>query len=192
MAPVTFSGTALTVENYRYYRNETAINSLQITLPNSPSDIWKCSVDFYAGSSFSGVTFVKGGSTPTILTDDDLALQSTRYHLDIIWMGTYYWVIAHTSGGKPIKTFSGTSLTAQANREFRNNTAINSLAVTLPNSPSSDFITVICFSSSASFTGVTFNKTVKLKGDLLTLKSKRYNLAVWWDSSSWWVNSEAA
>lgn len=197
MAPITFSGETLSVENYRYYRNETQISGLEITLPDSPSDIWKCSVDFYASSSFSGVTFVKGGETPTILTDDDLALQSTRYHLDILWMGAYYWIIAHTADGKPIKTFSGTTLTADSHREYRNSTAIGSLQITVPQTPEDDYITVVCFSSSASFTGVTFKRgtsslTPKQKGDLLTLKSKRYNLAIWWDGANYWVNSEAA
>lgn len=193
MAPVTFSGASVTVENQRHYRNETAINSLTINLPASPSDVWKCSVDFNAGSSFSGITFNKGASATTILTDDDLKLQNTRYHLEIIWMGSNFWVIADTNKGKPVKTFSGTSLTVEDHREHRNSTAIASLALTLPNSPASDFITVVCFTANSSFSGVTFGgKTVKTQGVPLNLSSVRYNLVIYWDGAYWWCNSEAA
>lgn len=197
MSPVTFSGTSLSVENYRSYRNDTAINSLTIALPNSPSDIWKCSVDFNAGSSFSGVSFTKGGSPYTVLSDTFIGAINTRYHLDIFWAGSYYWVIAHTNWGKRVSPFSGTALTAYSGWEYRNSSAIASLQITLPNSPESDFVTVVCFTSSSSFGSVSFKKgtasySPKVKGDLLSLSSKRYNLAIWWDGSYYWVNSEAA
>ena len=71
--------------------------------------------------------------------------------------------------------------------EYRNANAIDSLEITLPENPNNTFITGVNFTSSASFTGVTFKKgaetyTPKCIGDILTLISRRYNLVIWWDS----------
>lgn len=188
MAPETFSGTSVTVENQRSYRNSSSINSLAINLPANPSDIWECSVDFVASSSFSGITF----PSRTVYYDGDLKLQNCRYHLDIVWNGSAYFAICSTTG-KPVKSFSGTSLTVEDHREHRNATAIASLAITLPSSPSADFISVVCFTSGSSFSGVTFGgKTVKTQGASLSATSVRYNLVIYWDGSYWWCNAEAA
>lgn len=82
-------------------------------------------------------------------------------------------------------TFSGTSLTAAAGTEYVNNTAIGSLAVTLPTA-ARGVIFGVNFTANASFTGVTFSSTVKQVGDVVTAKSKRYNMIIWYEGSAWW------
>lgn len=89
---IAFSGTSLSVENDWEYRNNDAIASFAIALPDNPSDIWCCSVVFTSASSFSGITFTKGGSayTPKI-QGVSLNLASKRYNLTLFWDGSYYW-----------------------------------------------------------------------------------------------------
>ena len=87
-------------------------------------------------------------------------------------------------------TFSGGNLTAVANYEYVNNSAINYLDIVLP-SAGRGVIFGVNFTSSGSFTSVTFNTTVKVSGDGLNQKSKRYNLIVWYDGGSWWCASKA-
>jgi len=98
-------------------------------------------------------------------------------------------------------TFSGTTLTPKADREYRNNTAINSLTITLPLNPHPTFITSVIFTSSSAFTNVTVKRglttisgtsNLKLKGDALALANKRYNLIFYWDGAYYWVVSAAA
>ena len=207
----SFTGTSVTVKNSRHYRNSTAIGSLAITLPKYPSNVWRCEVDFVANSSFSGITFaVTDGGTPTIITDGDLTLRSTNYHLEILWNGQYYRIIAHpnhgahTNDGVPVLSYADTSITCLPNREHRSTTSSNSMTVTLPDSPRPDFISSIRFPASSSFTGVIVYKgstkiydaannvkTMKLKGDVLNLQSKIYTLVFWWDGTYYWCASAA-
>lgn len=103
----------------------------------------------------------------------------------------------YTLGGPSAISFSGTSLTVENDWEYRNSSAINSLQITLPNTPSDIWCCSVCFSASSSFSGVTFRKngasyTPKVQGASLSLKSVRYNLVLWWDGSYFWCNSEAA
>ena len=196
---ITLDGvTSLNAENDRNYRITGTLESLTIILPNHPSNSWKCSVVFFAGSTFPGVNFLlQNGTTPTICTDDNLAMQSVGYHIDIIWGGAYYWVIAHTNQGTAIKWFTGTSVGTDSHWEYRNNTAIGSLTVGLPDIPAQDFITVVAFTSASSFSGVSFVRDgsayyPKLQGVALSLASVRYNLTIFWDGAYFWCNSEAA
>lgn len=95
---IGFSGTSLSVANGWEYRQSSAISSLVITLPNNPSDIWCCSVCFTSGSSFSGVSFTKGGSSYTPKVQGvTLSLSSVRYNLTIFWDGSYYWCNAEAA-----------------------------------------------------------------------------------------------
>ena len=87
-------------------------------------------------------------------------------------------------------TFSGGNLTAVSNYEYTNNSAINYLDIVLP-SAARGVIFGVNFTSSGSFTSVTFSGTVKVSGDGLNQKSKRYNLIVWYDGGSWWCASKA-
>lgn len=94
-------------------------------------------------------------------------------------------------------TFSGTTVTLTEKCEHRNNTAIGSLEITLPASPSNMFYATVSFTANASFTGVTFKKgsatyAIKNKGDALTKKGVRYNLAIWWDGVYYWCSTKAA
>lgn len=95
---ISFSGTSLSVENDWEYRNNTAIGSLQITLPNNPSDIWCSSVCFTSASSFSGISFQKNGAAynPKI-QGVALTLASVRYNLTLFWDGAYYWCNAEAA-----------------------------------------------------------------------------------------------
>ncbi len=100
-------------------------------------------------------------------------------------------------GSNSAVPFSGTSLAVKNDIDHRNNTAIGSLVITLPASPNDTFISGVCFTANASFTGVTFQRnnesySPKLQGTPLTLKSVRYNLTIWWDGAYFWCNSEAA
>ncbi len=91
-------------------------------------------------------------------------------------------------GNDSVTTFTGTEVTCGNDIEYRNKYAINSLTINLPSNPNDTFITGVCFSSGGSFTGVTFRKggsaytSMKIVGDVLTMKNKRYNLVIWWDS----------
>ena len=99
--------------------------------------------------------------------------------------------------GVLVKTFSSTSLTPLNDDEYRCSSAINSLAITLPkNDPAEVWMSSVNFSSSASFSAVTFTRngasyTPKSVGDTLNLKSRRYNLMIWWDGSYFWVAAKA-
>ena len=90
-----FSGTAVTVKNDVEYRNDTAISSLEITLPDSPSDIFITGIAFSSGSSYSGTTFKRNGSayTPKLI-GDSVSMSSRRYALSIWWDGLYFWCAA--------------------------------------------------------------------------------------------------
>jgi len=88
-------------------------------------------------------------------------------------------------------TFSGTSLTAVSGTEYVNNTAIGSLAITLPQA-TRGAIFGVNFTSNTSFTGVTFSTTdVKQVGEAVTAKNKRYNLIIWWEGSAWWCAAKS-
>lgn len=97
-----------------------------------------------------------------------------------------------------VNGFTGTSVTPLNDQEYRNNTAIASLTVYLPDNPNDTYITTICFTSASSFSGVTFRKGsaaysgVKLVGDALTFSGKRYNLVIWWDGVYYWCAAKAA
>ena len=82
-------------------------------------------------------------------------------------------------------TFSGTQLSAASGTEYTNSTAINSLSITLPTA-ARGVIFGVNFTSSDSFTGVTFSASVKNAGEGLTMTSRRYNMIVWYDGSEWW------
>lgn len=94
VAATSFSGNALTVQNDWEYRcSDTSLSSLAITLPDNPSDIWQCSVVFSSGSSFSGISFLRNGTTYTPkLQGVSTNLVSQRYNLLIFWDGAYFWV----------------------------------------------------------------------------------------------------
>ena len=101
----------------------------------------------------------------------------------------------HMAGAAAID-FSGTSIVAANDWEYRNDTAIDSLTIDLPSVPGSTFICGVCFTSSASFSGVTFTQggasyTVKTT-DGLSFKTVRYNLIIWWDGSYYWCSARAA
>ncbi|MBQ6480520.1 MAG: hypothetical protein IJI45_05335 [Anaerolineaceae bacterium] len=87
-------------------------------------------------------------------------------------------------------TFSGTSLTAVSGTEYVNNTAIESLAITLPPA-TRGAIFGVNFTSNASFSTVTFSSTVKQVGEAVTAKNKRYNLIIWWEGSAWWCAAKS-
>lgn len=91
-----FSGSSFAARNNWEYRcSDTSLSSLQITLPDTPSDIWQCSVVFTSGSSFSGVTFQRNGSVYTPkLQGVSLNIVSKRYNLVIWWDGEYFWCSA--------------------------------------------------------------------------------------------------
>ena len=81
--------------------------------------------------------------------------------------------------------------------EYRCATALHSIIINLPSNPNDTFITGVCFTANASFSGVTFRKggtntDVKVIGDSLTMNSKRYNLIIWWDSgfNQYWCASK--
>lgn len=100
-------------------------------------------------------------------------------------------------GNDSVTTFSETSVTCVNDIEYRNASAIGSLIVNLPANPNDTFITGVCFTTNASFSGVTFRKggtntNVKIIGDTLSMKSKRYNLIIWWDSgfNQYWCASK--
>ena len=89
---ITFSGTSLTASNDYEHRNGSAINSLAITLPASPTPLFRCTVSFSSGSSFSGVTFKKGTASYTVKNvGHALNKKSVRYNLSIWWDGAFYW-----------------------------------------------------------------------------------------------------
>ena len=96
-----------------------------------------------------------------------------------------------------VKTFSSTSLAVVNGIEYRCSSEIDSLAITLPQSNlPTVWMTSINFSSSASFTSVTFTRngssySPKVVGDTLNLKSRRYNMSIWWDGSYFWVAAKA-
>lgn len=98
-------------------------------------------------------------------------------------------------------TFSTTSVSPLACREYVCTTSLASLTVNLPNSPQDDYITSVRFPSGSSFSGVTVKKgsttisgtsSLKLKGDALNLASKTYELIFWWDGTYYWCASAAA
>lgn len=90
---IEFSGTSLTVENdWEYRMSSGTIASLAIALPSHPSDIWCCAISFSSGTSFSGITFTKGGSSYTPKVQGaSLNLASRRYNLVLWWDGKYFW-----------------------------------------------------------------------------------------------------
>lgn len=87
-------------------------------------------------------------------------------------------------------TFSGTSLAAVSGTEYVNNTAISSLAITLPQA-TRGAIFGVNFTSNASFSTVTFSSAVKQVGEAVTAKNKRYNLIIWWEGSAWWCAAKS-
>lgn len=99
--------------------------------------------------------------------------------------------------GGYVRNFSGTSLAVENSKEYRQADAINSLTISLPPMDSADvWMCSVNFTSSASFTSVSFLRfgisySPKIVGDTLNLKSRRYNLSIWWDGSFFWVASKA-
>lgn len=90
-----FTGTSVTPTNDIEYRNQTAISSLTVNLPGTPDETYHTCVCFTSGSSFSGVTFKKGGSAYTAIgkKGDSLTLPSKRYNLMIWWDGIKYFCV---------------------------------------------------------------------------------------------------
>ena len=188
-----FSGTSLTVKNLHHYYNLTAIDSLTISLPSSFSGSWECVVNFYASASFSGVTFQRDGSSYTPWTDSDLTIKNTKYNMEIWWTGSKFFVIAHTDAGKPIESFTGSSVTLSPNRIYRNTTAaVSSLTITLPNSPVTDWRAGVDFQADGSFSGINFllangnTPTILTDGDL-SLQSTHYHLDIFWTGTNYRV-----
>jgi len=91
VAATDFSDTTLVVANDWEYRNNNEIESLNIVLPDSPSNTFMCSVCFTSSASFTGVTFSRGGESYAIKTIDGLNFKSVRYNLIIWWDGAYFW-----------------------------------------------------------------------------------------------------
>lgn len=91
-------------------------------------------------------------------------------------------------GNDSVTTFTLPEVTCGNDIEYRNSEPIDSLTVNLPSNPNDTFITGVCFTTTENFSGVTFRKggtaytTMKIIGDTLTMKNKRYNLIIWWDS----------
>lgn len=95
-------------------------------------------------------------------------------------------------GNDSVTTFTNNSITCTNDIEYRRTNPIGQnssegLIINLPATPNDTYITGVCFSSGANFSGVTFRKggtgfTPKLVGDALSIKNKRYNLVIWWDS----------
>ena len=194
LIPTNFSSSPLTVKGFRHYRYNTALNALEIVLPQYPSNKWRTEVDFVSSSSFSGITFKLTGSSSayTPLWEGDLALKSVKYHLEIIWNGNKYYVIAHADkNGYQVESFSGTSLTVANRRLYRNSTSISSLSITLPDSSfAPDYRCEVDFVANSSFTGVTFNKTIVTDDDLF-LKATNYHLQIVYDGTYWRVLANA-
>lgn len=94
-------------------------------------------------------------------------------------------------------TLTGTTLTAESNVEYNAGT-LASLKIIYP-SNARGTIFGVNFTSSNTFSGVTFQyngsnitSSVKLSGDSLSMKSKRYNLICWYDGNSFWCAAKAA
>ena len=93
VSAASFDGTAMTLYNEWEYRNNTPINSLELTFPDTPTDIWCCTVCFTSAASFSGVTFKRNGTSYSPkLQGVSLNLTSVRYNLTCFWDGAYFWV----------------------------------------------------------------------------------------------------
>lgn len=95
-----------------------------------------------------------------------------------------------------VSAFTGTTVTLKNDYEYRNSSAISSLVVNLPQNPNPTFIAQVNFTSSSSFSAVTVNRgstkisgtsNLKLKGDALTVPSRRYNITFYWDGSYYWA-----
>lgn len=100
-----------------------------------------------------------------------------------------------------VTTFSSVHLSPKNDIEYRaaGSSPLASLEITLPANPNDTFITGVCFTSSSTFSGITFLKgsaaiTPKVVGDALNLSGKRYNMVIWWDSgcSEYWAAVKAA
>lgn len=96
-------------------------------------------------------------------------------------------------------TFSGTTLTAENNVEYNGGT-LSSLTIICP-ALARGVIFGVNFTSSSSFSGVTFKRvsgsstidlSPKLSGDSLSIKSKRYNLIIWYDGTNYWCAAKAS
>lgn len=102
-------------------------------------------------------------------------------------------------GNDSVTEFTTNSVTCTNDIEYRNSSAINSLTINLPGTPNDTYITGVCFTTSSSFSGVSFTKGgsgyngMKIVGDALSIKNKRYNLVIWWDSGygHYWCISKA-
>lgn len=96
-----------------------------------------------------------------------------------------------------IKSFSANTITPESGYVYRSSVASHpSLTVNLPASPAEDYIFEVDFTSGSSFSQVTFMRngagyTVKLAGDGLNKKGKRYCLIVWWDGLYFWCACKA-
>ena len=101
-------------------------------------------------------------------------------------------------GNDSVTTFTTEEVTCGNDIEYRNEAAIGSLTINLPGNPNDTFITGVCFTTNASFAGVTFRKGgnaysgMRIIGDALSSKNKRYNLVIWWDSGfgQYWCASK--
>ena len=103
----------------------------------------------------------------------------------------------YQAGGTAVRAFSAATLAVANDYEYRNGIEMDSLEVVLPaDDPTGVWMCSICFSSSASFTGLTFSRngttyTPKASGDPLTLISKRYSVMLWWDGLDFWSAAKA-
>ena len=101
-------------------------------------------------------------------------------------------------GNDSVTTFTDNSVTCVNDIEYRNQDELGSLTINLPGNPNDTYITGVCFTTNGSFSGVTFRKggnsytDMRIIGDALTMKNKRYNVVIWWDSGfgQYWCASK--
>ena len=107
-------------------------------------------------------------------------------------------------GHDSVFEFTGTSITCYNDIEYRNKNSINTLTINLPNNPTNIFITGVNFTTSGQWNnnnnGLTIMKgstditnSIKAVGDSFRMKSKRYNMVIWWDSgyNNYWCVAKA-
>ena len=196
-------------------RSHRGVISAQATLDIAPADLTYDRIDLvvarvtYGNPSTMEITVKTGtpAATPSVPALTQIAGETWEIPLAEVTVGTGVVTITagnvkdrryvYQPGGVGAIEFSGTSLTAANDWEYRNNTAITGLAIDLPDTPSDIWCCSVCFTSASSFSGVTFTKggtsyTPKVQGASLSVSSVRYNLTIWWDGAYYWCNSEAA
>ena len=169
---------------------------LKCTYGNSGES--KVEIDVIAG------TQVTTGTTPTPATAPSSVTGGTYYvPLAQVQVGTSSVAITEAKitdlryvfklSMDKINTFSGNEITPLMGREYRQRTKRSEMTINLPANPHDCFITSVCFTSgNATWNGVNFkkgtenyNSKIKLMGDDLNQKSRRYQLIIWWDSHDW-------